>query len=81
MTPSNFPFSEIRDQSDGDSVRFRNDGISDEEEIENDNDAENSVEGKTYINNLLEASSSEEEGALENLKSKMNEDEEDYFEL
>ncbi|CAD8102262.1 unnamed protein product [Paramecium sonneborni] len=72
MTPSNFPFSERRDQSDGDSVRFRNDGNSDEEEIENDNDNENSVE---------EASSSEEEGALENLKSKINDDEEDFFEL
>lgn len=52
MTPSNFPFSERRDQSDGDSVRFRNDGISDEEEIENDNEAENSVEG-IYIYNLF----------------------------
>lgn len=45
MAPSNFPLSEKRDQSDGDSVRFRNDVNSDEEEIENDNENVNSVEG------------------------------------
>ncbi|CAD8112601.1 unnamed protein product [Paramecium primaurelia] len=72
MTLSNFPFSERRDQSDGDSVRFRNDVNSDEEEIENENENENSVEA---------SSSDEEEGNLEKVKLKMNDDEEDYIEL
>ncbi|CAK61800.1 unnamed protein product (macronuclear) [Paramecium tetraurelia] len=72
MTLSNLPFSERRDQSDGDSVRFRNDVNSDEEEIENENENENSVEA---------SSSDEEEGNLEKVKLKMNDDEEDYIEL